>query len=66
LAVEHKFYKDEGRIDLGAKDKLNSAYFEAAVLMATLAGLVTASWSVFFIALVLLVGLALASGDIRR
>jgi hypothetical protein len=51
---------------LGAKDKLNSAYFEAAVLTATLAGLVTASWTVFFIALVLLVGLALTSGDIRR
>lgn len=50
---------------MGAKHKLNNAHLNGAVLLAGLAGLLTDSVGVFAIALLVLIGAALASGEIR-
>jgi hypothetical protein len=51
--------------NLGAKRKLNSLYFQVAVVMAGVAGLLTQSWTVFFVVLALLTAASVVSGDIR-
>jgi len=50
---------------MGARDKLNSAYTTGCLAVAGLFGWATESWMVFFIALVVLLGLAVNNGDIR-
>ena len=50
---------------MGARKKLNSAYFLGSLLMAGLAGLLTESWVVLMIGLAVLVGLNVNNGDIR-
>lgn len=50
---------------MNARHKLNCAYFIGSVLCAGATGLVLQSWSVFFLALLLLVGSNLYLGEIR-
>ena len=50
---------------MGARNKLNSAYFLGSLLMAGLAGLLTESWVVLMIGLAVLVGINVNNGDIR-
>lgn len=50
---------------MGAKRKLNSAYFHGALGVAALVGAVTGSWSVFWLASAVLVVTSIYSGDIR-
>jgi hypothetical protein len=50
---------------MGARQKLNAAYFQGSVVVAAVAGLVTESWPVFFVALAALVGTNLCAGNIR-
>jgi hypothetical protein len=52
--------------DLGAKQKLNGAVLNGAVIFAGLAGLLTGSWAVFAVVLALMVGAAFVAGDLRR
>jgi hypothetical protein len=52
-------------LTLGAKRKLNSLYFQGAVVTAGVAGLLTQSWTVFFVVLALLTAAAVISGNIR-
>jgi len=49
-----------------AKNKLNVGYAMAALLMAGLAGDVTGSWIVFWIALVAILLACLHTGEIRK
>jgi hypothetical protein len=51
---------------MGAKQKLNVAVFNGAMVFAGLAGLLTRSWTVFAVVLALMVGAAFLAGDIRR
>jgi hypothetical protein len=51
---------------MGAKQKLNVAVFNGALVFAGLAGLLTQSWTVFAVVLALMVGAAFLAGDIRR
>ncbi len=48
-----------------AREKLNGAYATGCLLVASLFGLATESWTVFVIALVMLLGLSVNNGDIR-
>lgn len=50
---------------MGARDKLNSAYTTGCLAMASLIGLACESWAMFFVALVVLIGVAVNNGDIR-
>jgi len=50
---------------MGARDKLNSAYTAGCLTVAGLFGLATESWTMFFVALVVLLGLSVNNGDIR-
>jgi hypothetical protein len=50
---------------MGARHKLNSAYFMGSILLAGVMGGLTQSWAVFFVALVVLVACNLAAGEIR-
>ena len=50
---------------MNARLKLNSAFFQGAVLMAALVGWVTGSWIVFIVAAGLILFTAHQSGDIR-
>jgi hypothetical protein len=50
---------------LGAKRKLNSLYFQGAVVTAGVAGLLTQSWTVLLVVLALLTAAAVISGNIR-
>jgi hypothetical protein len=50
---------------MGARHKLNRAYFHGSLLLAALAGLVAGSWLVFGLALVGLVVVSVATGEIR-
>jgi hypothetical protein len=50
---------------MGARQKLNAAYFQGSVVVAAVAGLLADSWPVFFITLAVLVGANLCAGDIR-
>jgi hypothetical protein len=50
---------------MGARQKLNAAYFQGSVVVATVAGLLAQSWTIFLIALGLLVGANVYMGEIR-
>jgi hypothetical protein len=50
---------------MGARHKLNQAHLLGAVAIAAVAGLLTESWAVFFIAVTVLLGGAICAGDIR-
>ena len=50
---------------MGARQKLNQAYFNGAAVVAAGIGLLTESWTVFWIALVALLALSLHGGEIR-
>jgi hypothetical protein len=50
---------------LNARQKLNSAYINGALIIAGLVGLGTGSWAVFFLLLGVLLAIALADGGIR-
>jgi len=50
---------------MGARHKLNAAYFNGSLLLAALAGGLADSWAVFAAALALLLGLNLYLGEIR-
>jgi hypothetical protein len=50
---------------MGAREKLNSAYFLGSFLMAGLAGWLTDSWVILVIALTVLVSTNVNNGDIR-
>ena len=49
-----------------ARDKLNGAALNGAVVIAGLVAGVTGSWGWFFLALLALLAAAVLSGDIRR
>lgn len=50
---------------MGARQKLNAASITGNVLLASLIGAVSGSWVVFVAAALILLGVALISGDIR-
>jgi len=50
---------------MGARQKLNSAYFVGSLLFAGLAGAATQSWFVFVLAVAVLVALNIYLGEIR-
>jgi type IV secretory pathway TrbD component len=50
---------------MGARTKLNRAFFNGSLLLAAAVGLVTNSWLVFGFVLVILLALNLLSGEIR-
>ena len=50
---------------MGARQKLNEAYVNGALIIAGIAGLVTESWTVFIIAAAVLIGASTYSGGIR-
>jgi hypothetical protein len=50
---------------MGARQKLNAAFFNGCLLVAAVAGALTASWPVFLGALALAVVLGFHSGEIR-
>ncbi len=50
---------------MGARQKLNQAFFLGSVIVAGLLGLLTASWVVFVVAVAVLVGSNLYLGEIR-
>ena len=49
-----------------ARDKLNGAALNGAVVIAALVAGVTGSWGWFFLALLALLAAAVLSGDVRR
>ena len=51
--------------DMGAKQKLNNAYFTGSLLLAGFVGWAAGSWWVFLITALLLLALNLCNGDIR-
>ena len=51
---------------MGAKQKLNAAHLNGALLGAGLAGLLTGSWPVFLLALAVLVAGDYLAGNIRK
>jgi hypothetical protein len=50
---------------MGARNKLNSAYFVGSLALACLAGWLTGSWLAMIVALAVLVGANVNNGDIR-
>jgi hypothetical protein len=50
---------------MGARDKLNWACLNGALLFAGCAGVMTHSWGVFCIALIVAIAIGCAGGDIR-
>ena len=50
---------------MSARHKLNQAHVQGALVMAGVIGAACGSWTVFWIAAAILVGLSLHSGDIR-
>jgi hypothetical protein len=50
---------------MGARDKLNSFWVVVIVLVAAFIGAVNGSWLVFFVALAVLVAIAVGEGGIR-
>ena len=50
---------------MSARHKLNTAYFQGAIVIAGVVGLATASWKIFFLALAVLMAGGLYGGDIR-
>jgi hypothetical protein len=50
---------------MGAREKLNQAYLNGALAFAAVVGAVTQSWTVFWIAAIIVVASNLHSGGIR-
>ena len=50
---------------MGARSKLNSAYFAGSFFLACVVGLIADSWVAFIMALVIFVALNCYSGEIR-
>jgi hypothetical protein len=50
---------------MGARAKLNRAFFNGSLLLACVAGAVTGSWLVFGLALAALVAVNIATSEIR-
>jgi hypothetical protein len=50
---------------MGARDKLNGFWIVIIVLVAGFVGLVTGSWVMFFVALAVLLAIAVGEGGIR-
>mgnify|MGYP000892153726 CR=1 FL=1 len=50
---------------MGARNKLNASYFNGALIVASLLGIVTQSWSIFLIAFILILVGSLIAGEIR-
>ncbi len=50
---------------MGARQKLNSGYFNSALLLAALAGWLGGSWVVFVVALMALLVSSMLANDIR-
>jgi len=54
------------RIEMGAKQKLNSANAVLALVIAAIMGMAFGSWIAFVVAAIILVAASVVSGDIRR
>ena len=50
---------------MGARHKLNAAYFYGCLLVAAALGLAAQSWAVFLVALAVSLGLGVHAGDVR-
>ena len=50
---------------MGARTKLNRAFANGALLIASVCGFLSQSWIVFWIAVVMLLLLSICSGEIR-
>jgi hypothetical protein len=50
---------------MGARDKLNWASVNGAILFAGCAGLMTGSWAVFWVVLIVVIVIGLCGGNIR-
>lgn len=50
---------------MGARQKLNQAHLNGALVIAAVVGIATQSWTVFWIAALIAAGSSLHSGDIR-
>ena len=50
---------------MGARQKLNEAYVNGALVVGGIAGLLTGSWTIFFITSAALIGVSTYSGGIR-
>ncbi len=50
---------------MGARQKLNTAYFNGGLLIAAIVGIAAGSWWVFFLVLILTVAGSIYSGNIR-
>ena len=61
IAVPH----EQEEVNVSARTKLNVAFINGAVLLAAVVGVIMASWSVFFIALVVFVMVSIFAGEIR-
>jgi hypothetical protein len=51
---------------MGARQKLNVAYFHGCLIVSGLVGLVGQSWTLFWLALIVSFGLCCHSGEIRH
>ena len=51
---------------MGAREKLNVAYFHGCLIVSALVGLVAQNWTLFWLALVVSSALCCHSGDIRH
>jgi hypothetical protein len=63
--VSVKWRNKRRKLGMNARQKLNLAYVNGAVLVAGLVGLLTESWGVFCLTLIVLVVIHLGSGGIR-
>jgi hypothetical protein len=50
---------------MGARQKLNQAYLNGALVIAAVVGAATESWAVFWLAALIAAGSSLYSGEIR-
>gem|GEM_PF-3554999 len=50
---------------MGARSKLNTIFFQAALVVAGLAGLFTESWNVFLCTLAVLTAVLIVTGEVR-
>ncbi len=51
---------------MGARQKLNAAYFNGCLIVSGLVGLVAQSWTLFWLALIVSLALCCHSGEIRH
>jgi len=50
---------------MGARQKLNQAHLNGVLMIATVIGVASQSWTVFWIAALIAIGCSLHTGDIR-